>query len=141
MFVLRRKTTAEKKAAAARKAEALQDVDASAPFTLGQRQPWASKVAEVWAGMVWTGSASGSLLILSCELSFTYSAQVSELTEEQKEYMAKIEAEKAEAGASGSGAGDDNKGASSIFHGKADKDYQGEGGEGEGGTGITLCEG
>lgn len=41
--------------------------------------------------------------------------------------MAKIEAEKAEAAASGSGAaGDNNKGASSIFHGKADKDYQGE---------------
>lgn len=46
-LVSRRKTTAEKKAEAARKAEALKEVDASAPFTLQQRQPWSSKVAEV----------------------------------------------------------------------------------------------
>ncbi len=43
----RRKTTAEKKAEAARKAEMLQEVDTSAPYSLQQRQPWASKVAEV----------------------------------------------------------------------------------------------
>ena len=51
--------------------------------------------------------------------------KVSELTEEQKEYLAKLETEKAEAAASGSGTTDNNKGASTIFHGKAEKDYQG----------------
>ena len=51
MRLCRRKTTAEKKAEAARKAEMLQEVDTSAPYSLQQRQPWASKVAEVsfWA--------------------------------------------------------------------------------------------
>ncbi len=48
--VRRRKTTAERKAEAARKAEMLKDVDASAPFSLQQRQPWSSKVAEVRDG-------------------------------------------------------------------------------------------
>ena len=47
MCLCRRKTTAEKKAEAARKAEMLQEVDTSAPYSLQQRQPWASKVAEV----------------------------------------------------------------------------------------------
>ncbi len=41
--------------------------------------------------------------------------------------MAKIEAEKAEAAASGSGAAADPKGPATIWHGgKAEKDYQGE---------------
>ena len=39
--------------------------------------------------------------------------------------MAKLDAEKAEAAASGSGAVDTSKGVTSVFHGKADKDYQG----------------
>lgn len=44
----RRKTTAEKKAEAARKAEAKSaPVDPSRPFALGERQPWSAKVAEV----------------------------------------------------------------------------------------------
>lgn len=49
-------------------------------------------------------------------------AQVSELTEEQKEHMAKLEAERAEAAASSV----DTKGPSTVFHGKQQKDYQGE---------------
>ncbi len=47
-------------------------------------------------------------------------AAVVELTEEQKEHMAKVAADKAEsAGAA------DAKAPTSFFHGKADKDYQG----------------
>ena len=57
------------------KASESEPVDPTAPFTLAARQPWANKVAEV-----------------------------SELTEEQKDYMTKIEAEKAEA-AAGAGEG------------------------------------
>lgn len=49
-------------------------------------------------------------------------AQVSELTEEQKEHMAKLEAERAEAAASSV----DTKGPSTVFHGRQQKDYQGE---------------
>jgi hypothetical protein len=47
--------------------------------------------------------------------------QLSELTDEQKEYMAKLESEKAEASTNTS----DSKGPTSIFHGKSEKDYQG----------------
>lgn len=90
--IKKRKTTEERKADAARKAELNRVHDTSAPFTLGQRQPWASKVAEV-----------------------------SELTEEQKEHMAKLEAEKAESATNSVEA----KGPTSIFHGKAERDYQG----------------
>jgi pre-mRNA-processing factor 17 len=93
----RRKTADERKADAERKAaERSAPIDPSQPFTLGQRQPWAEKVAEV-----------------------------SELTDEQKEYMAKIEEEKAEAGGDGGGPAA-AKGPTSIWHGKAQKtDYQG----------------
>ncbi len=47
-------------------------------------------------------------------------AQVAELTEEQKEYIAKQEAAKLEAAAGAV----DAKGPTSFFHGKSDKDYQ-----------------
>jgi hypothetical protein len=47
--------------------------------------------------------------------------QVSELTEEQKAYMAEVEAAKMEAAADSV----ETKGPTSFFHGKADKDYQG----------------
>jgi WD40 repeat protein len=51
--------------------------------------------------------------------------QVSELTEEQKEYMAKLEAEKVETAASGNNAAGSNA-PTTIWHGKAEKtDYQG----------------
>jgi len=89
----RQKTTAERKAEAARKEEERnQPFDPTAPFTLKQKQPWASKVAEVV-----------------------------ELTEEQKEYLAKMEADKLESAADSV----ESKGPTSFFHGKADKDYQG----------------
>lgn len=47
--------------------------------------------------------------------------QVAELTEEQKEYIAKMQAEK-EAAASAEDV--EAKGPTSFFHGKAEKDYQ-----------------
>ena len=47
--------------------------------------------------------------------------QVSELTEEQKEYMAQQEAAKLEAAAGSV----DTKGPASFFHGKEKEDYQG----------------
>ena len=85
-----------KKTAAERKAgRDAEPIDPTAPFTLAARQPWANKVAEVI-----------------------------ELTEEQKDYMAKMEAEKAEAAAH-AGEGGAKDGATSIFHGKEAKDYQG----------------
>ena len=60
-FSCRRKTTEEKKAEAVRKAEASQQpIGPSMPFTLGQRQPWASKVAEVRRTVVdWDGVGGG----------------------------------------------------------------------------------
>ena len=47
--------------------------------------------------------------------------QATELTEEQKEYIAKAEAEKQEAAALNV----DAKGPTSFFHGKEKQDYQG----------------
>ncbi|KXZ41899.1 hypothetical protein GPECTOR_249g617 [Gonium pectorale] len=99
----RRKTTAERKAeqaspikggwAAATKAARLAEpFDPSQPFTLQEKQPWANKQQEV-----------------------------AELTEEQKEYIAKMEAAKVEAAAGAVEA----QGPTSFFHGKEEKDYQG----------------
>ncbi|EFJ39885.1 hypothetical protein VOLCADRAFT_78216 [Volvox carteri f. nagariensis] len=89
----RRKTTAERKAEQAARVERLSEpVDPSQPFKLLERQPWASKEREV-----------------------------SELTEEQKEYIAKMEAAKMEAAAGAV----ETKGPTTFFHGKDEKDYQG----------------
>ncbi len=57
--------------------------------------------------------------------------QISELTDEQKEYLAKLEAEKAEK-AGGEGGSVEAKGPTSIWHGKEKTDYQGERREGRG---------
>ncbi|GBF87694.1 hypothetical protein Rsub_00405 [Raphidocelis subcapitata] len=96
----RRKTTAEKKEAAARRAaaaEAAGAADPEAPYELLTRQPWAEK-----------------------------EAVAVELTEEQKEYMAKFNAEREEkAAAKGDGGDASGGGATSFFHGKESKDYQG----------------
>ncbi len=46
-FMDRRKTAEEKKAEAARKADLAASTDPTTSFSLGQRQPWANKVAEV----------------------------------------------------------------------------------------------
>eukprot|EP00955_Chlamydomonas_euryale_P106899 365734-Chlamydomonas_euryale.AAC.7 len=89
--IKRRKTTAEKKAEAEQKAMQCSALDPSQPFTLSQRQPWAAKVAEV-----------------------------SELTEQQKEYLAKLEEEKAEKASAS-----EVKGPTTIWHGKEKSDYQG----------------
>mmetsp|Transcript_18506 Transcript_18506/g.51945 ORF Transcript_18506/g.51945 Transcript_18506/m.51945 type:complete len:569 (-) Transcript_18506:353-2059(-) len=88
----RRKTTAEKREEAAAKMARKAPIDPTVPFTLEQRQPWAHK--EVHAA---------------------------ELTEEQKEYLAKVEAAKMESAADQVEA----KGPTSFFHGKEEKDYQG----------------
>ncbi|GIL86051.1 hypothetical protein Vretimale_9079 [Volvox reticuliferus] len=89
----RRKTTAERKAEQAARANRLaESVDPSQPFRLQERQPWANKEREV-----------------------------AELTEEQKEYIAKMEAAKMEAAAGAV----DTKGPTTFFHGKDEKDYQG----------------
>eukprot|EP00877_Chromochloris_zofingiensis_P007991 jgi/Chrzof1/3445/Cz12g25200.t1 len=91
----RRKTTAEKKAEAARKVELIeqaQAADPSAPYALINRQPWADKEAAVVG-----------------------------LTEEQKAHMAQLEATKMEA----AGKDVETKGPTTFFHGKEQKDYQG----------------
>ncbi|GLC42328.1 hypothetical protein PLESTB_000659000 [Pleodorina starrii] len=89
----RRKTTAERKAEQeARASRVSQPVDPSQPFRLQERQPWASKEREV-----------------------------AELTEEQKEFISKMEAAKMEAAAGQV----DSKGPTTFFHGKEEKDYQG----------------
>lgn len=91
--VKRRKTTEEKKAAAAKKEAQNQQGAPIGPFQVTNRQPWANKVAEV-----------------------------AELTDDQKEYMAQLEAEKKEK----SGKEDvEPQGPTSFFHGKSEKDYQG----------------
>lgn len=90
----RRKTTAEKKAEAARKVELIeqaQAADPSAPYALINRQPWADKEAAVVG-----------------------------LTEEQKAHMAQLEATKMEA----AGKDVETKGPTTFFHGKEQKDYQ-----------------
>ncbi|PNW84243.1 hypothetical protein CHLRE_04g226450v5 [Chlamydomonas reinhardtii] len=89
----RRKTTQERKAEQVARAERLAaPFDPSAPFSLQERQPWASKQAEI-----------------------------AELTEEQKEFIAKAEAAKLEAAAGSV----DKQGPTSFFHAKEEKDYQG----------------
>eukprot|EP00775_Hariotina_reticulata_P008921 gene8921-9098_t len=92
----RQKTTEEKAEAAARKQalqqEAQQQLEAGEPFTITNRAPWAEK-----------------------------QAVVPELTEEQREYIAKQQASKEEAAAEDVEA----KGPTSFFHGKKDTDYQG----------------
>lgn len=93
----RRKTTAERKADAARREELAAQVGVlpEGPFQLKERQPWAAKTAVA-----------------------------TELTEEQKEFMAKVEADKLEASANTV----ETKGPTSFFHGKEGKegkDYQG----------------
>eukprot|EP00879_Flechtneria_rotunda_P002141 GHRR01002325.1.p1 GENE.GHRR01002325.1~~GHRR01002325.1.p1 ORF type:complete len:303 (+),score=127.78 GHRR01002325.1:221-1129(+) len=93
----KRQKTAEGKAAATVRKLALQEdaqrqLAAGEPFRLTTRAPWAGKQAEV-----------------------------AELTEEQKEYLAKVQADK-----EASAADDvDKRGPTSFFHGKQDKDYQG----------------
>lgn len=89
----RRKTTAERKAEQAAKAARLAEpLDPSQPFRLLEKQPWAHKEQEV-----------------------------AELNEEQKAYMAQVEAAKMEAAAGAV----DTKGPTTFFHGKEEKDYQG----------------
>ncbi|MEW5301226.1 MAG: hypothetical protein WDW38_004777 [Sanguina aurantia] len=91
----RQKTTAEKKAEALRKLERLTELEAQQPdqpYSLQVKQPWANK-----------------------------ETAVAELTSEQKDYIAKLDAEKVE-GASGSV---ETKGPTSFFHGKEKADYQG----------------
>ncbi|KAI8473364.1 MAG: WD40-repeat-containing domain protein [Monoraphidium minutum] len=96
----RRKTTTEKKEAAARKAALAAEAAGAPPdaaYEILVKQPWAEK-----------------------------EVKAVELTEEQKEYMAKFNAEKEEkAAAKGEGGEGEGKGATSFFHGKEAKDYQG----------------
>ncbi|PRW45460.1 pre-mRNA-processing factor 17-like isoform X1 [Chlorella sorokiniana] len=70
--------------------------DPSQPFSLRSRQPWAEK-----------------------------EAIAVELTEEEKEYMDKFNAEKAERAGTAGGEGEGKEGRTSVFHGKAETDYQG----------------
>lgn len=92
----RMRRTAEKRADAARKAAERETLAGSTdplePFTLAQRQPWALK-----------------------------EAPVVELTDEQKEFMAQIEKDKAEK----AGVPPEQKAATSFFHLADSKDYQG----------------
>eukprot|EP00798_Chlamydomonas_sp_ICE-L_P006550 gene6550-3202_t len=109
-FTLSNKQPWAQKVAEAHKVSA----DMSAPFTLSNKQPWAQKVAEA-------GDMSAPFTLSNKQPWAQKGAEVSELTEEQKEYMAKVEAEKIE-GAVGA---IEVKGPTSFFHGKEDKDYQG----------------
>lgn len=97
----RRKTTADKKEAAARKAALAEEAaeQGDAPYELMVKQPWAEK-----------------------------EVKAVELTEEQKEYMEKFNAErpvKEKRGPKKADGAEETKDATSFFHGKEAKDYQG----------------
>lgn len=64
---------------------------------------------------------SGWLSLHCAQRSLFFLTQVAELNEEQKAYMAQVEAAKMEAAAGAV----DTKGPTTFFHGKEEKDYQG----------------